>query len=675
MKGRTGRTTLRITVALTGVMLASPGLSFDMGLAEAEEVDEGLRDSLVLVRSRAELGLGFINEDNTRHGEFRGLTGSEAFPVLELDLHERPAHDADEMRWRRFRGRDLGLDSRSFLGEFGVQGDYRLYLGYDNIPWNQWPDLETPFSGTGSHQLTLPDSGGKNQIGQHLRPLDIDRERETLSLGGDKLFAERWRFSLDFEHEKARGTRLRGFGKQWFDQQSFLAPEPLDTTTNRVDARFDYQGRRLQGSAAWHLSLYSQNTDTAMTTEDPHATDWSQAPEETWSLNPDNLFSQLSLAGGYTVRPGTRVSGDLHAGRMLQDENFVEDAALVEQSSLDGQINTTTANLRARHRFHPRLRARASWRYDDRDNRTDVFTIDGRDTRAPSLRRETWRTEADYRLFRATNLKAGFRRQDSKRDDRHSHRRETEADRYHLELRTRWFPRVTGGVRGELEEKRGTVYDRLADDQSPESLRNFDLADRDSEQLGLFTTVTPFNDLSLSGRMDFRRDDYRDSELGRTHADRDLFRLDGTWTPGDGFRLHGFWSYEDIDFDLVGEDWAARQDDQVLTFGGGLESDTRMENLSVGADLLRVETMSRFGDADNARFPTVSTRLARVSVFGDYEVDRNLSFRARYMIERFRTRDWNLDRDPRDFDDVLVVGRENPDYTAHLIMASGTWRF
>ena len=668
-----GNTSLLLATAL--LAWGQPAGAFDAAFAAPDDIDEERREALVEARSTVEAGLGLISEDNTRWGEFRGRPGDGVFPLLDLDLHERPAHDADEMRWQRFRARDLGLDSRSFLLESGVQGEHRFYLGYDNIAWNQWPELHTPFQGAGSHALTLPEDGGKDTVGDFLLPLDIDRDRETLSVGAEQLFASRWQASLDFDHERTRGTRMRGFGQQWFEREAFLAPEPLDTTNNRLDMRLDYGGERLHASAGWHLSLYSQNSDSAMTTRDPHAADWSQAEEETWSLNPDNLFHQFSLAGGYTLQPGTRITGDVHLGRMLQDERFVEDADLVDRSSLNGRVDTTTANVRAAHRFHPRLRSRLSWRYRDRDNRTRAFEIDGRMTRPLSTRRETLSAELDYRLFRATNMQFGYEQRDITRDDDYSHRRKTDEDRFHLQVRSHWLPRVSGGARGETARKRGTVYDRLADDVSPEALRNFDLADRDSESLGLFATVTPLDTLSVSGRLDIRRDDYVNSALGRTDADRDIARLDGSWGATDWLDVHGFWSYEETEFSLAGDDWRGTQDDRVLTFGGGVEGDSWIEDLRLGAEALRVETSSRTRTSDEPNQPDVRTRLAQVSLFADYEVDRNLSFEARYMIERFRTRDWNLDRDPTEFDDVLVLGRENPDYTAHLIMASGIWRF
>ena len=61
----------------------------------------------------------------------------------------------DATRWRA-TGTNLGLDIRNLYGEYGQQGSFRFFLGYDELRHNISDTFMTPYNGAGSNNLTLP---------------------------------------------------------------------------------------------------------------------------------------------------------------------------------------------------------------------------------------------------------------------------------------------------------------------------------------------------------------------------------------------------------------------------------------------------------------------------------------------------------------------------------------
>ena len=77
-----------------------------------------------------ELGAGYVSDDSFKFGEYTGLNEKGGFFIGNADMYYR-AEDASYIDLSVSR---LGLDSRSLSIEGGVQGKYKLFLNYDEIP-------------------------------------------------------------------------------------------------------------------------------------------------------------------------------------------------------------------------------------------------------------------------------------------------------------------------------------------------------------------------------------------------------------------------------------------------------------------------------------------------------------------------------------------------------------
>ena len=107
-------------------------------------------------KSYIEAGVLGVTNGNWKFGQYSGLTSSGAYGIGNFDLRGGGAYDSgDATRWR-VTGKNIGLESREFTGEFKDQGKYKLNIGYDEIYRNAQGSYQSPYLGVNGNELTLP---------------------------------------------------------------------------------------------------------------------------------------------------------------------------------------------------------------------------------------------------------------------------------------------------------------------------------------------------------------------------------------------------------------------------------------------------------------------------------------------------------------------------------------
>ena len=121
----------------------------------ASDVSEPLVPEAFLsepVYNEIELGIGYVSDDAYKFGRYNGLQTQGPFLLGNIDTEE---FDEDGHFWN-IHGSNLGLESRYLRLEGGLQGSYKLFLEYDELPNYKNNTVKTPFLGIGSDSLTLP---------------------------------------------------------------------------------------------------------------------------------------------------------------------------------------------------------------------------------------------------------------------------------------------------------------------------------------------------------------------------------------------------------------------------------------------------------------------------------------------------------------------------------------
>jgi MtrB/PioB family decaheme-associated outer membrane protein len=266
----------------------------------------------------AEVGGAAVSDGSFKAGEYNGLEKSGFHLIGNFDFRGGGSYDSDNaMRWR-FRGVDLGLETRSLTAEFGKQGVYRVNAGYDELLRNRSDTYQSPYRGLGTNTLTLPPgwqvptvagSSGTNSVvnvlsargfnkgigdapyinaqtnsptyGAILKPTaaqiltvdaaanadvpafqnyNISTKRTRFDLAFDYSFNPRWGVGAEFRPEHKDGAKLMGtVSRNTGGDISTVIPDLIDQNTNQIDLRLNYRGARGFAQGTYYGSIFTNN--------------------------------------------------------------------------------------------------------------------------------------------------------------------------------------------------------------------------------------------------------------------------------------------------------------------------------------------------------------------------------------------------------------------------------
>lgn len=707
---------------------------------------EGLDDEepAVVTTNEIEIGLGHLSDDAFAFGKFTGLDEKGLVPMLDLRVVKRSAWDSDDAGYWSIEGNRLGLDARRLQLEFGQQGSYRVRMDYREFVNNTVGGGATPFTGVGTGVLSLPagwvvtgpSTGEMTNLDDHLVPVDIGVERRRIGLGFERALTQRWALDLDYRRETKEGTRAVGasFGSTGGNPRAAVVPAPTDFVTDIVDIVLRYSGDAYQVGVAWHGSEFDNN-ERSLTWDNPFGQLAAWAPgvgyptgQGRMALEPSNSSYQARVFGSYIVSPTTRVSADLAYGRMTQDEAFfpytvnplLSAPEALPRASLDGRIDTTMFTLRMSSRPAERLNLSASYRFDDRDNRTPQAAYryvagDSQDQKAAddarinlpySYREQRLDLRGVWRFRGSLRVTGGYEYRDIERDFSESNG-STENT---LSLGLRLQPADSLALSADLRHgkrdadpydgTRPLVASHVPGVVGPDEfenhplLRKYYLADRDRDQFSMRGDWSPAQSVSLGLSVSHARDDYTESVFGLNEGRARSVTLDGGFQPRDGVAVSGWFSHERLDgrqsgrafssapatADDPARDWAVHNDDRIDSAGLNIEADTG-RNIDLGAEAMlsraRTDLDVRAGAALTvAPFPQVVSRLNGYSLYGRYHLSDVSSVRLGVEHERVDTVDFAFDGVlPATVSNVLSLGNVNPDYSVTWFTATFRYRF
>ncbi len=531
----------------------------------------GYAQQEALVSGELEVGVGYVDKDSWKFGEYNGLGDRGAFAIGNIGLRMR---DRDSAKWWTLTGTNLGLTSRNLRFDMGTQGSYRFWAEYDQLEKRGSDTGRTLFNGAGSNNLTLPAgfvgilptdttvAARAAKVDPFLQNLDLKQERKNYIAGVSALLPQGWQASVNFRHEKKEGIKLQGgvFGSNGGNPRSSLIPEPVDYETNELEAKLEYATPKAQVRVTYNLSLFRNGND-ALTWQNPYTsasatgTPWSAASAG-WptgvgqlALPPDNQAHHLSVNGGYNFSPTTRLGYSFALGRMTQNESFLPYAATpgivittpLPRSSLDGKANTTLANLNITSRVLPKLTLRGSYKYDERDDRTPQaqYLYIGGDSQSPqsgvatdrartnlplSHKQHLVKLDADYVLRPGTKLNAGYDYQQIHRD--HEEVDKTKEHTVRVGVRSSIVENVTGAAKYSHSRRRADQYTDAPFEESfsPQYratlapgtvfdnhllVRKYNFSNRDRDALKFNVTASPYQKVTLGLAAEYYDDDYK----------------------------------------------------------------------------------------------------------------------------------------------------------------------
>src|SRR6266567_5338098 len=339
-----------------------------------------------------------------------------------------------------FWGRSVGINNQSYTLDASELGRHYLSLGWDQTPHLISTSAKSIFGGT-STALTVPNSvqaalqaqlpnaaaaappaasgvlgttartNIENIINNNLGPLELSTQRDKATAAYRYTPTPDWDFGVDYSHEHRTG--LRPTGVSWGFATAGAAdppssnrptniieiPQPLNDTTQNVDAKGEYVGTTFWGTR-WTTNLkysgsFYNNDVKEIDIENPFCltcslfTGINRGPNALrWAPPPSNNANAITSNTAVDLPFWkSRFVNTFQYNAMRQDDPFVNTGtngtimppvtlAGVPVGSLDGKVDTFLWNGVYTGRPIQDLQLTIRRRHSDIDNRTPSLHID-----------------------------------------------------------------------------------------------------------------------------------------------------------------------------------------------------------------------------------------------------------------------------------------------------------
>ncbi len=642
------------------------------------------------------LAPAYVADDAYRFGDYTGLDDKGAY----LFGAARGEYVDDKAGYFYFDGHALNPDFTGLFVEGGRQGRYEVRGAYQSIPRRFYDAALTPFSGSGSDLLALPDdwvrapvTGAMSALPESLEPVSIGRDLDVLKLGMSILPSSRWKIDADYRRQTKKGRSLSS-GSFLFSAAEFTSP--VDYTTDDLELGLSFSGEGWQTQLRY-LGSYFDNGNDRLTWQNPFSA-VPGADNGNQSLAPDNELHQISLGGALRLPKRTVFSGQLAFGMLSQDEklepytlNQLIATSPLPRASADADADTLNLNLRAVSSPWRRVTVEGELRYNRFDNEkpandydhviTDSIRVD------PEVRNLAYdyeRTElklrAEYRPGRRLKLHAGI---DSKRFERNAQdRSRTDTDKFWFRLHQRLGDTADLDFDLFTEQRDGDGYDpqsRLAGEQNP-LMRKYNLSDRSRYGIRLKGSVFPAERWDFGWELEYGEDDYTETDIGLTGSSYARVGLDLSWLIGRQGSLYSNLYTETVDAIQANSqrfsdpDWTATTTDHFDGAVVGFDHPALIGSLGMNVSYTfsrgRGETVKNTSGLEDT-FPDLNSRRHRLDLELTYPLGESWTLGFNYLYESVRSDDWALDGlDPDTLPNLLSMSADPFNYEVNVIYLS-----
>lgn len=676
--------------ALAAALAASYGSALADDDAKADLAAVAARVSeLTTPESSISVGIGNWSGNRHQQGIYDGMREGKAYGLLDLTLVKR---DNATGTWFTLEGQNLGLDVPELRAEWLRQGDIGLSLDYSRIQRDNPLTFTTGLLGIGTANQTFSGTAGADTLPS--RDVSLSTKRDLTQLGLYKNLMPNLNLKVSFKNEEKNGARQWGLGSN-----ALFLTEPIDSTTQQLEAILDYADERLQISGGYYGSWYRNANSLVLGYQNGlanSALNANPANPTSLSLPLGNQAHQLFMNAGYAFTPTTRGTFKMSYGKATQDETipvaFNVAPATAAPSNLNGRIDTSLVEFGLNSRPIPKLSLVANLRYHDVSDKTPVAAYIGPGPSGGgttqvfntphSYTKKSGKVEANYRLPQQFNLIGGV---EINNQDRSVPTRSTVATTggiavntysvpfrvkldettYRLQLRRSLSDTLNGSLAYLNSDRSGPGYVPTGNNPATNSADRVNpthISDRKRDKWRAMLDWSPTERLSFQFAVDQAQDKYgpNNRPYGLVDGSAEIYTVDVNYTVNDNWQVSGWYTRDDTKAREVGAllpiSPANTRDAQLRevadSFGFGLRGRPSAK-LQIGANLEWVKSVSQYPQTLNGVYtPTtfggvslvpladIHNKLTRLKLFGDYAVDKNSNVRVDLIHERWQTDDW-----------------------------------
>ncbi len=504
-------------------------------------------------------------------------------------------------------------------------------------------------------------------------------------------------FKIGFRNEDKTGDRHWGRGGA-----PEFAAEPIDSSTQTLDAIVDYAGELLQLSGGYIGNWYKNHNDLVTTTNGTNTYNL--------SLPLDNQAHQAFLNGGYSFTPKTRGTFRLSYTHATVDEHLPtanipglawggggDGPFPAAPASLDAAINTTMVFLGLSSRPLEKLSLVANLRYHEVNDETpdDLIVCTNCNNAVPGdetfvhstpldYKTLSGKLEGTYRLPEGYSVIAGvdlkyqdrtvpyggdFNPVDGKDDERYvPFRADRDEMTYRIQVRKSMSATLNGALALSHSKRDGSRYKVAVNSEPGEGLNAasidpINIADRDRNKLRATIDWAPSDRANLQFNYEIAKDDYSGHTLGLRDGKAQLVSVDAGYTLNEDWQLTGWVSHDTNEAKQRNHRFASGSYSEAEMFdtlkdtgdsvGLGLEGKVNSK-LKAGAnlewtrnrseydqDLLTTGAGTLYQTGTVGPLPDIKSTAAKLDLFAEYAVAKNADLRFDIVHERWKTDDWS----------------------------------
>ncbi|MFV8819616.1 MtrB/PioB family decaheme-associated outer membrane protein [Haliea sp. E17] len=702
-------------------------------------------------RGTLQLGAGYTSADNFMFGQYNGLEQKGASLIGALQWKDYSNADS---HWD-IRLQDLGLPTREGRVAWGIGERLKVTLELDSQQQVRNDSGATPFRG--DNQLRLPDNwqsglvtGDFAALQDSLHGFNRVLERDRYRLAVDSRLSQQWSLygSWQYEHKEGTGDIGAGIYIDAASADAALLPYPVDYLSQEGEFGLRFSDGGLQVDGSIHYSAFD-NDQRLLSWQNPYS---SYGPavrypdgEGGLALAPDNDQWSGRLSAVWLLRPTLRLTLDGSYSLARQDDTLADYSVnplltvteAVPRNSLDGEVAQSVFNGKLWWRLLPKLEAEGWVRIRDRDydvprDRYLYIRGDGADQPRDALAvynsahdylSQSLGGELRYRINSRHRLSLEYAYEEI--DRRNAAVETTEENRLTLGYRFR----VLDGLQARLElagaDRAASTYhwdqsyyallDAELINVTPDNQRfinhpqlsQYYLANREQLAAKAGLNYSPAAQWGLDLDLQWRDDDYDQSDLGLTGAQWQSLQLSASYHPAEQLTATVYGGYDRY-----------RADQRSRAFRGGQEKNafaltpplpqasdpTRNwtlaaedESFNLGASLhwqpverIELEVAYSYLDSNAAQamagkgasdlsvadLPDIETRLHQLTIGGQWHLRDDLSLALDYQYYRYQSDDWAWQGvAPNTLDKVLGFGERNPNEAVNYIGASVIYRW
>jgi MtrB/PioB family decaheme-associated outer membrane protein len=402
----------------------APAATPDPGATPAPAATTSGAASQTTPAKAADVGVGGVSASSWKFGEYNGLQNAGPFGIGNFDLRGGAPYDSTSTwRWQ-MKGTDLGLETRSLRAEFGKQGRYRFYGAYSELLANRSDTYQTPYSGAGTGNLTLPASwlapvvpqksatalnfrifdptAGSGSVystagvltaptaaqlatGAAIRAADLpgfhsvylSTKRTKVDVGMQLNVSDKLDIPISYSYEHKSGLKALGAVSEQVSENSVILPIPIDFDTSQVNAAVNYRYKKLLLSVGYYGSYFTDNINSYTYQDVANPT-----KSATLATAPSNQFNQFTFLVAEKFKHDMKLVVSGSYGRNTQNDAFLGPAMAqngqlafgLPVPSLNGLVVSSMVNGKFTAKPGKKWNLVAAYKYNNRDNQTPVNT-------------------------------------------------------------------------------------------------------------------------------------------------------------------------------------------------------------------------------------------------------------------------------------------------------------